>query len=38
VDEAIKIVERLETEGKLSPDKKNWKDMLLALRGGPRAP
>ena len=37
VDEAIKIVERLDAEGKLSPDKKNWKDMLLALRAGPQA-
>jgi tetratricopeptide (TPR) repeat protein len=32
VDEALKIVETLESEGKLSPDKKNWKDMLIALR------
>ena len=32
VDEALKIVERLDAEGKLSPDKKDWKDRLLALR------
>ena len=38
VDEAIKIVERLDAEGKLSSDKKNWKDMLLAVRGAPQAP
>ena len=36
VDEALKIVERLDSEGKLSPDKKNWKSMLLALRGEPQ--
>jgi len=34
IDEAIKIVERLEAEQKLSPDKKDWKDRLLALRNG----
>ena len=32
LDEALKIVERLDAEGKLSPDKKDWKDKLLALR------
>jgi hypothetical protein len=32
LDEALKIVEALDAEGKLSPDKKNWKNMLLALR------
>ena len=32
VDEALKIVEQLDAEGKLSPDKKDWKDRLLALR------
>ena len=32
LDEALKIVEQLDAEGKLTPDKKNWKDMLLALR------
>ncbi|HEX7532311.1 MAG TPA: tetratricopeptide repeat protein, partial [Methyloceanibacter sp.] len=32
VQEALTIVDRLEAEGKLSPDKKNWKDLLLALR------
>ncbi len=33
LDEAIKIVERLDAEGKLSPAQKGWKDRLLALRG-----
>jgi tetratricopeptide (TPR) repeat protein len=37
IDEALKIVERLDAEGKLAPDKKSLKDMLLALRGGPQA-
>ena len=32
VDEALKIVEQLDAAGKLSPDKKDWKDRLLALR------
>ena len=36
VDEALKIVEWLDAEGKLAPDKKNWKSMLLALRGEPQ--
>lgn len=32
LDEALKLVERLDAEGKLSPDKKDWKNKLLALR------
>jgi hypothetical protein len=32
LDEALKLVERLDAEGKLSPDKKDWKGKLLALR------
>lgn len=32
IDQAIKIVERLDAEGRLPPDKKNWKDKLSALR------
>jgi hypothetical protein len=32
LDKALAIVERLEAEGKLSPDKKDWKSRLLALR------
>jgi hypothetical protein len=32
VQEALTIIERLESEGKLPPDKKNWKDILLAVQ------
>ena len=39
LDEALKMVEQLDAEGKLTPDKKNWKDMLLALRtSSPHSP
>jgi tetratricopeptide (TPR) repeat protein len=37
LDEAIKIVERLDAEGKLAADQKDWKDRLLALREGSQA-
>ena len=32
LDQALRIVEQLDAAGKLSPDKKDWKDKLLALR------
>jgi tetratricopeptide (TPR) repeat protein len=32
LDEAIKIVDRLDAEGKLSPAQKDWKNKLLALQ------
>jgi hypothetical protein len=35
LDKALAIVERLEVEGRLSPDKRDWKSRLLALRETP---
>ena len=32
LDDAIKIVDRLDAEGKLSPAQKDWKNKLLALQ------
>ena len=34
LEEALRLLDQLETSGKLSVDKKGWKDMLLALRNG----
>jgi hypothetical protein len=34
LDEALRLLGELEVSGKLSVDKKSWKDMLLALRNG----
>ncbi|HYJ58152.1 MAG TPA: hypothetical protein VEW64_02230, partial [Methyloceanibacter sp.] len=34
LDEALTLLERLEAAGKLSPDKQDWKNRLLALRDG----
>jgi hypothetical protein len=38
INEALKIVERLDAEGKLSPEQKDWKERLVTLRNGQQAP